>query len=355
MERILSIKEKMHLAFFPTTQKHIISREALCFDKSVVQNTINLFSSSPNTKRRRRSRTAGGRLRVKKMRGLCAATLLASVSSSSSIGSSKSTLMRRPTKRVVMGVPKPTGDGANRKKNIIIKASKGAAEENGGGGTPNNPNQMLIYVPPHPLLKHWLAVARNAASPSALFRSAMAEIGKILMYELSRDWLETYEAQVQGPLAVANVEVVDPSKAISIVPVLRAGLTLVDKAHEVLPTTKTYHLGYARDETTLEATKYLDKLPKNGFSKEDKVLISDPMLATGGTIVRAVQDVLDKGADVKNVRVMCCVAAPPALTKLSESFPGLVVYAAIIDENVTEEGFILPGLGDAGDRAFGTD
>ena len=293
------------------------------------------------------------------MRGLCAATLLASVSSSSSsIGSSTSTLMRRPTKRVVMGVPKPTGDGANkRKKNIIIKASKGAAEENGGGGgTPNNnPNQMLIYVPPHPLLKHWLAVARNAASPSALFRSAMAEIGKILMYELSRDWLETYEAQVQGPLAVANVEVVDPSKAISIVPVLRAGLTLVDKAHEVLPTTKTYHLGYARDETTLEATKYLDKLPKNGFSKEDKVLISDPMLATGGTIVRAVQDVLDKGADVKNVRVMCCVAAPPALTKLSESFPGLVVYAAIIDENVTEEGFILPGLGDAGDRAFGTD
>ena len=255
-----------------------------------------------------------------------------------------------------MGVPKPTGDGANkRKKNIIIKASKGAAEEKGGGGTPNNPNQMLIYVPPHPLLKHWLAVARNAASPSALFRSAMAEIGKILMYELSRDWLETYEAQVQGPLAVANVEVVDPSKAISIVPVLRAGLTLVDKAHEVLPTTKTYHLGYARDETTLEATKYLDKLPKNGFSKEDKVLISDPMLATGGTIVRAVQDVLDKGADVKNVRVMCCVAAPPALTKLSESFPGLVVYAAIIDENVTEEGFILPGLGDAGDRAFGTD
>jgi len=254
----------------------------------------------------------------------------------------------------VVGVPKPTGDGANRKKNII-KASKGAAEENGGGGTPNNPNQMLIYVPPHPLLKHWLAVARNAASPSALFRSAMAEIGKILMYELSRDWLETYEAQVQGPLAVANVEVVDPSKAISIVPVLRAGLTLVDKAHEVLPTTKTYHLGYARDETTLEATKYLDKLPKNGFSKEDKVLISDPMLATGGTIVRAVQDVLDKGADVKNVRVMCCVAAPPALTKLSESFPGLVVYAAIIDENVTEEGFILPGLGDAGDRAFGTD
>lgn len=213
---------------------------------------------------------------------------------------------------------------------------------------------MLIYVPPHPLLKHWLAVARNAASPSALFRSAMAEIGKILLYELSRDWLETYEAQVQGPLAVANVEVVDPTKPISIVPILRAGLTLVEKAHEVLPTTKTYHLGYARDEKTLEATKYLDKLPKAGFSMEDKVLISDPMLATGGTIVRAVRDVLDKGADVKNVRVMCCVAAPPALTKLSETFPGLVVYAAMIDENVTEEGFILPGLGDAGDRAFGT-
>jgi uracil phosphoribosyltransferase len=244
------------------------------------------------------------------------------------------------------------GGGDVKRKTIKAKATK----EEGGLGTPNiNPNQMLIYVPPHPLLKHWLAVARNAASPSALFRSAMAEIGKILMYELSRDWLETYEAQVQGPLAVANVEVVDPSKAISIVPVLRAGLTLVDKAHEVLPTTKTYHLGYARDETTLEATKYLDKLPKNGFSKEDKVLISDPMLATGGTIVRVVQDVLDKGADVKNVRVMCCVAAPPALTKLSESFPGLVVYAAIIDENVTEEGFIIPGLGDAGDRAFGTD
>ena len=311
----------MHLAF-PNT-KHIISREALCFDKRRPKPPCTFFSFSQHKRRRRveqqevvyRSKMRSYVLRLcwhpcRRRR-------------------------RRPLVRQVdfdettnkRWCVKPTGDGANiRKKNIIIKASKGAAEENGGGGgTPNNPNQMLIYVPPHPLLKHWLAVARNAASPSALFRSAMAEIGKILMYELSRDWLETYEAQVQGPLAVANVEVVDPSKAISIVPVLRAGLTLVDKAHEVLPTTKTYHLGYARDETTLEATKYLDKLPKNGFSKEDKVLISDPMLATGGTIVRAVQDVLDKGADVKNVRVMCCVAAPPALTKLSESFPGLVV------------------------------
>jgi uracil phosphoribosyltransferase len=234
--------------------------------------------------------------------------------------------------------------------------SSNSSNNNNNNNTPNRKaNQMLIYVPPHPLLKHWLAVARNKQSPSALFRSAMAEIGKILMYEMSRDWLETFEARVEGPLAICAVEVVDPTKPVMIVPILRAGLVLVEKANEVLPSTKTYHLGYVRDERTLEPRKYLDKLPKQGFTKEDKILISDPMLATGGTIVCAVEDCIKNGADVKNIRVMCCVASPPALTKLSEKFPGLVVYAAMIDEVLNEKGYIVPGLGDAGDRAFGTD
>lgn len=238
--------------------------------------------------------------------------------------------------------------GARARGRSVARAS---AEEPRRAGP--NPNQMLVLVPPHPLLKHWLAVARNVQTPSPLFRAAMAEIGRILIYECGRDWLQTFEAQVQGPIAIADVEYVNPEKPVCVVPILRAGLTLLEQSSSVLPSSVTYHLGYVRDEETLQPKLYLNKLPER-FPEDAQVLVSDPMLATGGTIVAAIDELISRGASSKNIRIVCVVASPPALTALSERFPGLRVYAAMIDEVVNEKGYIVPGLGDAGDRAFGT-
>jgi|TARA_B110000003_G_scaffold274484_1_gene314569 uracil phosphoribosyltransferase len=233
------------------------------------------------------------------------------------------------------------------------RASAGEGSEDAPPRAQPNPNQMLVLVPPHPLLKHWLGVARNVQTPTPIFRAAMAEIGRILIYECGRDWLQTFEAQVQGPLAIADVEFVNPEKPVAVVPILRAGLTLLEESASVLPSSVTHHLGYVRDEKTLEPKMYLNKLPAS-FAEDAQVLISDPMLATGGTIVAAVEEIVSRGASPSNIRIICVVASPPALTQLSERYPGLRVYAAMIDEVLNDDGYVVPGLGDAGDRAFGT-
>lgn len=232
-------------------------------------------------------------------------------------------------------------------KLITRCAAATAGSKTIGGG------QMLVFVPPHPLVKHWVAVLRNAGTPPPLFRGALAELGRILIYEAARDWLPTLEGQVQTPCGVADVEFVDPLQPIKVVPILRAGLVLIDHVAAVLPALETYHLGLARDETTLLPSMYLNKLPER-FPEGARVLVADPMLATGGTIVAAIEEIRRRGADLKLMRVVCAVAAPPALKKLSEAFPGLRVYTGIIDAELNEKGYIVPGLGDAGDRSFGT-
>ncbi|XP_071720872.1 uracil phosphoribosyltransferase [Rutidosis leptorrhynchoides] len=214
-------------------------------------------------------------------------------------------------------------------------------------------NRMLVYVPPHPLIKHWVSVLRNEQTPCPIFKSAMAELGRLLMYEASRDWLPTVSGEIQTPLGVASVEFIDPREPVAVVPILRAGLALAEHAASVLPATKTYHLGVSRDEETLQPTIYLNKLPKQ-FSEGTRVVIVDPMLATGGTIVAAIDLIKERGVDNHNIKVVAAVACPPALQKLSEKYPGLHVYAGIIDPTLTDQGMIIPGLGDAGDRSFGT-
>lgn len=214
-------------------------------------------------------------------------------------------------------------------------------------------DQMLVYVPPHPLIKHWVSVLRNEMTPSPLFRSAMAELGRLLIYEASRDWLVTVSGEIQTPCGIAECEFIDPREPVKVVPILRAGLVLVEQIGSVLPATQTYHLGYVRDEETLQPKMYLNKLPEK-FPEGSRVLITDPMLATGGTIVAALEELRNRGADPKLMRVICAVAAPPALTKLSEKFPGLRVYAGIIDPELNDKGYIIPGLGDAGDRSYNT-
>ncbi|KAI3443051.1 uncharacterized protein J3R85_000411 [Psidium guajava] len=214
-------------------------------------------------------------------------------------------------------------------------------------------DQMLVFVPPHPLIKHWVSVLRNEQTPCPVFKNAMAELGRLLMYEASRDWLPTIAGEIQSPMGVASVEFIDPREPVVVIPILRAGLALVEHASSILPATTTYHLGISRDEETLQPTVYLNKLPDK-LPNGTRVFVVDPMLATGGTIVAALNLLKERGINSKQIKVISAVAAPPALQKLSENFPGLHVYTGIIDPTVNDKGFIIPGLGDAGDRSFGT-
>ncbi|KAK6290517.1 PREDICTED: uracil phosphoribosyltransferase [Theobroma cacao] len=235
-----------------------------------------------------------------------------------------------------------------RRMGFVTVNSHMATEEK-----PVSEDRMLVFVPPHPLIKHWISVLRNEQTPCPIFRNAMAELGRLLIYEASRDWLPTVAGEIQSPMAIASVEFVDPREPVAIVPILRAGLSLAEHASSILPATKTYHLGVSRDEETLLPTVYLNKLPDK-FPAGSRVFVVDPMLATGGTIVAALDLLKERGIDNKQMKVISAVAAPPALQKLSEKFPGLHVYTGIIDPTVNEKGFIIPGLGDAGDRSYGT-
>lgn len=213
--------------------------------------------------------------------------------------------------------------------------------------------QMRVYVPDHPLIRHWLTIARDRDTPSTLFKSAMTELGRWLTYEAARHWLPTAETMVQTPLAEAQGQVINPQVPMAIVPILRAGLALLDGAQTLLPVASTYHLGLVRNEETLENTTYLNKLPEQ-FAPQTHILIPEPMLATGGSIMTAMEEITKRGGDPALMRIISVVAAPQALQQLSQTYPTLTVYAAMIDEGLNDQGYIVPGLGDAGDRAFGT-
>jgi uracil phosphoribosyltransferase len=196
-------------------------------------------------------------------------------------------------------------------------------------------------------------VARDATTPSVLFKTAMVELGRWLTYEATRYWLPTLETTVQSPLAAVGATFINPEIPLAVVPILRAGLALLEGAQTLLPLAATYHLGLIRDEVTLEPSCYLNKLP-DIFPPQSHILLLDPMLATGGSIMMALDYLIQRGADPALLRVISVVAAPPALQKLSAAYPNLQIYAAMIDQALNEQGYIVPGLGDAGDRTFGT-
>ncbi|KAF0926859.1 hypothetical protein E2562_027672 [Oryza meyeriana var. granulata] len=210
-----------------------------------------------------------------------------------------------------------------------------------------------VIVPEHPLIRHWVSVLRDQDTPSHAFRSAMGELGRLLVYEATRDWLPTVVREIQSLMGSAVVESVNHLEPIMIVPILRAGLALAELATSVLPSTRTFHLGMARDERTLQPSVYLNKLPDR-FPKGCHILLMDPMLATGGTVAAAIDLLNDHGAEIGQIRIISAVAAPLALKKLHKKFPGICVYAGAMDQTVNEKGFIVPGLGDAGDRSYGT-
>ncbi len=213
--------------------------------------------------------------------------------------------------------------------------------------------QLRVYVPPHPLIQHWLGVARDVATPSVLFRSAVTELGRWLTYEAAREWLPTQETTVQTPLTTCLATFINPQIPVAVVPILRAGLGLLEGAQGVLPLASIYHFGLVRNEETLEPTCYLNKLPEK-FAPETRVLITEPMLATGGSIMAVMAELTQRGVDPALTRIISVVVAPPALQKLAAVYPNLIVYTATIDETLNDQGYIVPGLGDAGDRIFGT-
>lgn len=214
-------------------------------------------------------------------------------------------------------------------------------------------SQLRIYVPPHPLIRHWLTVARDQNTPVALFRTAMSELGRWLTYEAIREWLPMQEVTVETPLQPTNGQVINIESPLAIVPILRAGLALLDGCQALLPTAAIYHLGFVRNEETLQATCYLNKLPEK-FAPQTRILITEPMLATGGTIMSTLDMLVEREADPSSIRIINVICAPPALQKINQKYPAVEIYSANIDEVVNEKGWIVPGLGDAGDRTFGT-
>lgn len=213
--------------------------------------------------------------------------------------------------------------------------------------------QLRVHVPTHPLIQHWLGVVRDETTPSVLFRSAMTELGRWLTYEAIRDWLPTVSAEVNTPLAPCPATFINPEVPVALVPILRAGLALMEGAQALLPLSSIHHIGLSRDEETLQPLCYLNRLPKT-FSPETRVLIPEPMLATGGTIVAVMSELIERGIDPSMVRIISVVAAPNALQLLGGRHPEVIIYSAAIDEGLNDRGFIVPGLGDAGDRTFGT-
>jgi len=199
----------------------------------------------------------------------------------------------------------------------------------------------------HPLIQHKLSIIRNKDTDTKTFRENVNEIGSLVTFEVTRE-LKTRTIEVETPVARTVCEVL--AKDVVIVPILRAGLGMVDGIHNVIPTAKIGHIGLYRDEETLAPQEYYLKFPKE--IADATVLVVDPMLATGGSAVAAINRVKKAGA--KDIRFVGIVGCPEGVKALTTAHPDVDVYLVSIDEKLNDRGYIIPGLGDCGDRLFGT-
>ena len=207
---------------------------------------------------------------------------------------------------------------------------------------------MQVKVIDHPLIQHKLTLIRDIRTGTKDFRELLEEIAMLMAYELTRD-LPLEEIEVETPVAKCRAKVL-AGKKISVVPILRAGLGMVSGVLQLIPAAKVGHIGVYRDPQTLKPVEYYCKLPPDVSERE--VIVIDPMLATGGSSVAAI-DMLKRGG-AKQIKLMCLVAAPEGVKIVNDAHPDVEIYTAAVDECLNDHGYIVPGLGDAGDRIFGT-
>ncbi len=205
-----------------------------------------------------------------------------------------------------------------------------------------------VVVMDHPLIQHKIGLIRRTETGTKDFRQTIGEIAMLICYEATRD-LKLSDVEIETPICKATVKELK-GKKMAIVPILRAGLGMVDGVLELIPAAKIGHIGLYRDPETLDPVEYYCKLPADCDDRE--VFVVDPMLATGGSAVAAIQMLKDKGC--KNVHFMCIIAAPEGVKKMQEAHPDVDIYIGALDEKLNDHGYIVPGLGDAGDRIFGT-
>ncbi|HIZ20066.1 MAG TPA: uracil phosphoribosyltransferase [Firmicutes bacterium] len=204
------------------------------------------------------------------------------------------------------------------------------------------------FIADHPLIQHKVTLLRDKNTGSKEFRELIQEITELMCYEATRD-LPTCEVEIETPITITKSRVIAGRK-LAFVPILRAGLGMVDGAIELVPAARVGHIGLYRDPETLKPVEYYCKLP--GDINEREVIVLDPMLATGGSAVDAIS--LIKKRSPKSIKFMCIIAAPEGLKELTEAHPDVQVYCAALDDHLNDHGYIVPGLGDAGDRIFGT-
>ena len=205
-----------------------------------------------------------------------------------------------------------------------------------------------VVVMEHPLIQHKIGVIRRKETGSKDFRAMIGEIASLITYEATKD-LKLQDVEIETPICKTTVKEL-AGKKMAIVPILRAGLGMVDGMLAMIPSAKVGHIGLYRNEETLEPVEYYCKLPSD-ISERD-VIVIDPMLATGGSAIDAISQVKKRG--VKSIKFMCIIAAPEGLEALTAAHPDVPVYIAALDERLNESKYIVPGLGDAGDRIYGT-
>ena len=206
---------------------------------------------------------------------------------------------------------------------------------------------MALHLIDHPLVQHKLSIMRDKNTSTNKFRELLKEISFFMGYEVTRDFPLTYH-EIETPLMKMNAPKISGKKVV-IAPILRAGLGMVEGLTTLMPSARIGHIGMYRDEETCEPVFYYYKMPAN---KERLVIVTDPMLATGGSAIDAINRLKEDG--YTSIRLMCLVASPQGVKAVQEKHPGVDIFLASLDEGLNEKNYILPGLGDAGDRIFGT-
>lgn len=205
-----------------------------------------------------------------------------------------------------------------------------------------------VFVLDHPLIQHKLTYIRSKDTGTKEFRALVEEVSMLMAFEITRN-LPLEETTIETPVTTATTKVLS-GKKIGIIPILRAGLGMVDGMLNLIPAAKVGHVGLYRDPETLQPVEYFIKLP--GDIHERELIVVDPMLATGGSASDAIDSLKKRGAE--HIKLMCLIAAPEGVEKVQQDHPDVDIYLGALDEKLNEKGYIIPGLGDAGDRLFGT-